>query len=71
MKVTMPLLLFAVASAFAVDARIEEARRALEDGLPQVAIYNLSQTAGKEFARGEQRTAELLLGKSSVCGWSV
>ena len=29
MKVTMPFLLFAVASAFAVDARIEEARRAL------------------------------------------
>ena len=64
MKVTMPFLLFAVASAFAVDARIEEARRALEDGLPQVAIYNLTHTAGKEFARGEQRTAELLLARA-------
>ena len=57
-------LLFAVASAFGVDPRIEEARRALEDGLPQVAIYNLSQTAGRRFARGEQATAELLLARA-------
>ena len=64
MKVTIPFLLLAAASAFGVDARIEEARRALEDGLPQVAIYNLSQTAGKGFARGEQGTAELLLARA-------
>ena len=44
---------------------------ALEDGLPQVAIYNLSQTPGKKFARGEQATAELLAGKSSLCGWPI
>jgi TolA-binding protein len=64
MKVSLPFLLFAMASAFGVDARIDEARRALEDGLPQVAIYNLSQTGGKEFARGEQATAELLLARA-------
>ena len=64
MKVTIPFLLLAGASAFGVDARIDEARRALEDGLPQVAIYNLSQTAGKGFARGEQATAELLLARA-------
>ena len=64
MKVTIPFLLLAGASAFGVDARIDEARRALEDGLPQVAIYNLSQTAGKAFARGEQATAELLLARA-------
>jgi TolA-binding protein len=60
----MSFLLFAVSSAFGVDARIDEARRALEDGLPQVAIYNLSQTAGREFPRGEQATAELLLARA-------
>jgi tetratricopeptide (TPR) repeat protein len=64
MKVTIPFLWLAGASAFGVDARIDEARRALEDGLPQVAIYNLSQTAGKEFTRRDQATAELLLARA-------
>jgi TolA-binding protein len=56
-------VLFAV-SAFAADSRIDEARRALEDGLPQVAIYNLSQTSGKEFTREDQAVAELLLARA-------
>ncbi len=64
MKAAIFFLLFATASAFGVDARIVEARRALEDGLPQVAIYNLSQTSGREFARGEQATADLLLARA-------
>ena len=41
---------------------IDEARQALEDGLPQVAIYNLSQAP--KFAREDQPTAELLLARA-------
>ena len=64
MKANLAFLWFAAASALGVDPRIEEARRALEDGLPQVAIYNLSQTSGSKLARGDQATAELLLARA-------
>ena len=64
MRVTTPFLLLAVTSGLAVDPRIDEARHALEDGLPQVAIYNLSHASGKDFPRAEQATAELLLARA-------
>ena len=38
-----------VASAVGADSRLEGARQALDDGLPQVAIYKLRQALGKKL----------------------
>jgi tetratricopeptide (TPR) repeat protein len=44
--------------------RLDEARQALEDGLPQVAIYNLSQAPGGKFTGNDKAAAELLLARA-------
>jgi len=61
MRTFLVCILLAV-PALGRDSRIDEARQALEDGLPQVAIYNLSQAP--KFAREDQPTAELLLARA-------
>jgi tetratricopeptide (TPR) repeat protein len=63
MRVAIVLALFSV-PALGTDSRIDEARQALEDGLPQVAIYKLSKASGREFARRDQATADLLLARA-------
>ena len=39
-------------------------RQALDDGLPQVAIYKLRQAPGRKFAKEDQAAAELLLARA-------
>ncbi len=52
------------ASALAGDPRLDEARQALQDGLPQVAIYKLRQISGRKLAKEDQAVAELLLAQA-------
>lgn len=63
MRAAIACLLLA-ASALWADSRIDEARQALEDGLPQVAIYNLSQIPAKKLSRDDRATADLLLARA-------
>jgi len=51
-------------SASGQDSRLEDARQALDDGLPQVAIYKLRQTPGRKFVGEDQAAAELLLARA-------
>jgi tetratricopeptide (TPR) repeat protein len=51
-------------SASGNDSRLDEARQALDDGLPQVAIYKLRQVPGRKFAKEDQAAAELLLARA-------
>jgi tetratricopeptide (TPR) repeat protein len=51
-------------SAVAADPRIEVARQALQDGLPQVAIYKLRQTIGRKLTKEDQHAAEMLLAQA-------
>jgi tetratricopeptide (TPR) repeat protein len=53
-----------VVSALGDDSRLDEARQALADGLPQVAIYKLRQVPGRKFAKEDQAAAELLLARA-------
>jgi hypothetical protein len=48
-------------SAFGADSRLDDARQALDDGLPQVAIYKLRQAPGRKFAKEDRPAAERLL----------
>jgi TolA-binding protein len=61
---TAILFLVSVVSALGLDPRLDEARQALEDGLPQVAIYKLRQARQKAFARADQAAADLLLARA-------
>ena len=63
MRAAILCLCFAVC-ALGADSRIDEARQALEDGLPQVAIYKLSQPPPKAFTRADRAAAELLLARA-------
>ena len=58
------LCFFLVASAIGADSRLEGARQALDDGLPQVAIYRLRQALGKKLPKEDQTTAEMLLAQA-------
>ncbi len=51
-------------SAFGADLRLDDARQALDDGLPQVAIYKLRQVPGRKFAKEDQPAAERLLARA-------
>lgn len=51
-------------SAFGADLRLDDARQALDDGLPQVAIYKLRQAPGRKFAKEDQPAAERLLARA-------
>ncbi|MGB7794572.1 MAG: tetratricopeptide repeat protein [Terrimicrobiaceae bacterium] len=53
-----------VATAIGADSRLEGARQALDDGLPQVAIYRLRQALGKKLPKEDQTTAEMLLAQA-------
>ena len=53
-----------VASAIGADSRLEGARQALDDGLPQVAIYRLRQALGKKLPKEDQNAAEMLLAQA-------
>ncbi|HEY5704502.1 MAG TPA: tetratricopeptide repeat protein [Terrimicrobiaceae bacterium] len=60
-----PILCVALAvSALGADPRLDEARRALEDGLPQAAIYKLRQVPTRKLAKEDQAAAELLLARA-------
>lgn len=63
MKIAILLLVSAVA-VLGVDSRLEEAREALEDGLPQVAIYKLRQRPEKTIDRNDRAAADLLLARA-------
>ena len=59
------LLVFVLASfAMGADTRLDGARQALQDGLPQVAIYKLRQAPGRKFAKEDQTAAERLLARA-------
>jgi tetratricopeptide (TPR) repeat protein len=59
------ILCFSLAvSAVGADSRLEGARQALDDGLPQVAIYRLRQALGKRLAKEDQNAAEMLLAQA-------
>ena len=59
------LLVFVLASfAWGADTRLDGARQALQDGLPQVAIYKLRQAPGRKFAKEDQTAAERLLARA-------
>ena len=53
------------ATVFADKALLVEARQALDDGLPQVAIYKLRQI-GQSFSKGDAVMADLLLGRALI-----
>ena len=53
-----------VASAIGADSRLEGARQALDDGLPQVAIYRLRQALGKKLPKEDLNAAEMLLAQA-------
>ncbi len=50
--------------AVAADSRLEDGRQALNDGLPQVAIYKLRQAIGRKLPKEGQNAAELLLARA-------
>ena len=58
------LCLALAVSALGADSRLDDARQALDDGLPQVAIYKLRQAPGRKFAKEDQAAAELLLARA-------
>jgi tetratricopeptide (TPR) repeat protein len=62
-KAFLPCLVLAF-SAFGADSRLDDARQALDDGLPQVAIYKLRQAPGRKFAKEDQPAAERLLARA-------
>ena len=60
----LTLCLVLAISALGADSRLDDARQALDDGLPQVAIYKLRQAPGRKFAKEDQAAAELLLAQA-------
>jgi tetratricopeptide (TPR) repeat protein len=63
MRVLILCVLLA-ASAVGADSRLDGARQALDDGLPQVAIYRLRQAPGRKLAKEDQYAAEVLLAQA-------
>jgi tetratricopeptide (TPR) repeat protein len=58
------LNLLLAASAVGADPLLENARQALDDGLPQVAIYRLRQAPGRKLSKEDQHAAEMLLAQA-------
>lgn len=57
-------MVFLAGSVLAEDVRITSARQALDDGLPQVAIFRLQQAKGKWPSDEDKAAASLLLGRA-------
>ena len=57
-------------SAIGADSRLDEARQALDDGLPQVAIYKLRQAPAKIRQRRPDHGGDVA-GAGAVRGWAL
>ncbi len=66
MKIRGFVFLAWAAAATLWGSPLDDARQALNDGLPQVAIHKLTQNDGKWPAAGDQAAADLLLGEALI-----
>ena len=69
-KAFLPCLVLAF-SAFGADSRLDDARQALDDGLPQVAIYKLRQALGPKTSQGRPTGRGAVARAGALCGWAL